>query len=224
RRARAVGGQRGHPAPVERGGLDGGGRAARCRPGRAVAAGGAGALRTGRGERRGGTVMSGRIRLTLAAWGATLLAACALLPLVRPATWLMQAAFLLAVQAGVGAAARRVPLPRFVTVAAQLLVTLSMLTLVFAREHAFAGLIPGLEAIRFFAELLESGGNDVSRYAILAPLSDGIRLILVGGVLVIWLLVDTLAVNFRRAAPAGLPLLALYSVAAGLSDGGSDWL
>src|SRR5690606_22121120 len=98
RRPRAGGGQRGHPAPVARGGLDGGGRAARCRPGRAVAAGGAGALRTGRGERRGGTVMSGRIRLTLAAWGATLLAASALLPLVRPATWLMQAAFLLAVQ------------------------------------------------------------------------------------------------------------------------------
>src|SRR5690606_34801915 len=75
-----------------------------------------------------------------------------------------------------------------------------------------------------FAELLESGGNDVSRYAIPAPLSDGIRLMLVGGVLVIGLLVDTLAVTFRSAAPAGLPLLALYSVAAGLSDGGSDWL
>ncbi|WP_432055223.1 transglutaminase TgpA family protein [Streptomyces sp. bgisy022] len=168
--------------------------------------------------------MSGRIRLTLAAWGATLLAASALLPLVRPATWLMQAAFLLAVQAGVGAAARRVPLARPVTVAAQLLVTLFLLTLVFAREHAFAGFIPGPEAIRFFAELLESGGNDVNRYAIPAPLSDGIRLMLVGGVLIIGLLVDALAVTFRSAAPAGLPLLALYSVAAGLADGGSDWL
>ena len=30
--------------------------------------------------------------------------------------------------------------------------------------------------------------------------------------------------TFRSAAPAGLPLLALYSVAAGLSDGGADWL
>ncbi len=47
---------------------------------------------------------------------------------------------------------------------------------------------------------------------------------LIGGVLVIGLAVDTLAVTFRSAAPAGLPLLALYSVAAGLSDGGADWL
>ncbi|MEZ3178495.1 DUF3488 and transglutaminase-like domain-containing protein [Streptomyces pimonensis] len=152
------------------------------------------------------------------------MAACALLPLVDPATWILQAAFLLAVQSGVGAAARRVPLARPLTVAAQVLVTLALLTLVFAREHAFAGLIPGPDALRFFAGLLEQGGNDVGRYAIPAPLSDGIRLMLVGGVLVIGLLVDTLAVTFRSAAPAGLPLLALYSVAAGLSDDGDDWL
>ncbi|MFI1418063.1 DUF3488 and DUF4129 domain-containing transglutaminase family protein [Streptomyces sp. NPDC020731] len=152
------------------------------------------------------------------------MAACALLPLVDPATWILQAAFLLAVQSGVGAAARRVPLARPLTVAAQFLVTLVLLTLVFAREHAFAGLIPGPDAFRFFAELLDQGGNDVSRYAIPAPLSDGIRLMLVGGVLVIGLLVDTLAVTFRSAAPAGLPLLALYSVAAGLADNGIDWL
>ncbi|WP_458243229.1 DUF3488 domain-containing protein [Streptomyces sp. MAI_2237] len=47
---------------------------------------------------------------------------------------------------------------------------------------------------------------------------------LLGGVMIIGLAVDTLAVTFRSAAPAGLPLLALYSVAAGLSDGGTDWL
>ncbi|MER8221853.1 DUF3488 and transglutaminase-like domain-containing protein [Streptomyces sp. NPDC094143] len=169
--------------------------------------------------------MSGRVRLTLAAWAATLMAACALLPLVEPATWIVQAAFLLAVQAGVGAAARRVPLARPLTVAAQALVTLFLLTFVFAREQALAGLIPGPQAFERFALLLEQGGQDIARYAIPAPLeSDGIRLMLIGGVLVIGLLVDTLAVSFRSAAPAGLPLLALYSVAAGLSDGGTDWL
>ncbi|MFJ3986171.1 transglutaminase TgpA family protein [Streptomyces fungicidicus] len=152
------------------------------------------------------------------------MAACALLPLVEPSTWFVQAAFLLAVQSGVGAAARRVPLARPLTVVAQVVVTLVLLTLAFAREHAVAGLIPGPDALRFFADLLDQGGNDVSRYAIPAPLSDGIRLMLIGGVLVIGLLVDTIAVTFRSAAPAGLPLLALYSVAAGLSDNGVDWL
>ena len=169
--------------------------------------------------------MSGRARLALCAWAATLMAACALLPLVDPATWILQAAVLLAVQSGVGAVARRVPLARPLTIAAQALVTLVLLTLVFAREQAIAGLVPGPQAFQHFADLLQQGGDDIARYAIPAPLeSDGIRLMLVGGVLVIGLLVDTLAVSFRSAAPAGLPLLALYSVAAGLSEGGADWL
>ncbi|MGW0612203.1 transglutaminase TgpA family protein [Streptomyces sp. NPDC002788] len=168
--------------------------------------------------------MSGRVRLTLGAWAATLMAACALLPLVKPATWIVQTAFLLAVQAGAGAAARRVPLARPLTVAVQAVVTVVLLTFLFAREQAIVGLIPGPQAFDRFAFLLQQGGDDIARYAIPAPLgSDGIRLILIGGVLVVGLLVDALAVTFRSAAPAGLPLLALYSVAAGLSDG-TDWL
>ncbi|MEV6944977.1 DUF3488 and transglutaminase-like domain-containing protein [Streptomyces sp. NPDC051172] len=169
--------------------------------------------------------MSGRARVALCAWAATLMASCSLLPLVSPATWILQVAVMLAVQTGVGAATRRVPLARPLTVAAQALVTLMMLTLVFARQQALIGLVPGPEAFRHFADLLQQGSDDIARYAIPAPLeSAGIRLMVLGGVLVIGLAVDTLAVTFRSAAPAGLPLLALYSVAAGLSHGGADWL
>ncbi|MFE8943436.1 DUF3488 and DUF4129 domain-containing transglutaminase family protein [Streptomyces sp. NPDC007856] len=168
--------------------------------------------------------MSGRARLALCAAAATLMASCALLPLVAEPTWLLQLVPLVAAQTGVGAAARRVPLARPLTVLAQALVTLVLLTLVFAREYAVIGLIPGPDAFRHFADLLQQGSTDVSEYAIPAPLTDGIKLMLIGGVLLIGLLVDTLAVTFRSAAPAGLPLLALYSVAAGLSDGGADWL
>ncbi|MFE7646968.1 transglutaminase TgpA family protein [Streptomyces phaeoluteigriseus] len=168
--------------------------------------------------------MSGRARLTLCSVAATLMAASALLPLVQQTSWILVAAFLLAVQSAVGAVTRRVPLARPLTVLAQTLVTLVLLTLVFAREQALAGLIPGPQALQHFVDLLQSGTDDVGRYAIPAPLSDGIRLMMIGGVLVIGLAVDTLAVTYRNAAPAGLPLLALYSVAAGLSDGGTDWL
>ncbi|MFJ6567041.1 DUF3488 and DUF4129 domain-containing transglutaminase family protein [Streptomyces sp. NPDC091292] len=167
--------------------------------------------------------MSGRARLALCSAAATLLAATALLPLVKPATWILQAAILLAIQTAVGAAGRRVPLARPLTVAVQALVTLLLLTLVFAREQAVAGVVPGPDAIRHLGELLQAGGDDVGRFAIPAPLSPGIRLMLVGGVVVIGLAVDALAVTFRSAAPAGLPLLALYSVAAGLGDGGTGW-
>ncbi|MFJ3493887.1 DUF3488 and DUF4129 domain-containing transglutaminase family protein [Streptomyces sp. NPDC086091] len=168
--------------------------------------------------------MSGRARLTLCSAAATLMAASALLPLVEQTSWILQAAFLLAVQSGVGAATRRVPLARPLTVLAQAVTTLLLLTLVFAREQAFAGVLPGPQTFVYLSDLLQTGVDDVGRYAIPAPLSDGIRLMMIGGVLVIGLAVDTLAVTYRNAAPAGLPLLALYSVAAGLSDGGTDWL
>ncbi|MGW2820195.1 transglutaminase TgpA family protein [Streptomyces sp. NPDC001443] len=167
--------------------------------------------------------MSGRARLTVCAWAATLLAASALLPLVDSVGWMLEAAVLLAIQSGVGAAARRIPLPRTPTVLAQFLVTLVLLTLLFARQQSLGGLLPGPDTFRTFGALFRTGIEDVGRYAIPAPLSDGIRLMLVGGVLVIGLLVDTIAVTFRSAAPAGLPLLALYSVAAGISDGTADW-
>lgn len=167
--------------------------------------------------------MSGRGRLALCAFAATLMAACSMLPLVDPANWLVQAAFLLAVQSGVGALGRRV-LPRLLTVAAQAVVMLVLLTVAFAREQALAGVLPGPQSVRQLADLLSAGTDDVGRYAIPAPATPGIRLMLVGGVLLVGLAVETLAVTFRSAAPAGLPLLALYSVAAGLSEGGTDWL
>ncbi|MEU0083905.1 DUF3488 and transglutaminase-like domain-containing protein [Streptomyces sp. NPDC006274] len=168
--------------------------------------------------------MSGRGRLAVCAFAATLMAAGALLPLVDPPNWMFQAALLLAIQTGVGALARRVPLARPLTVAVQALVTLLVLTVVFARGHSFLGVLPGPEAFAHFGELLRAGADDVGRYAIPAPATDGIRLMVIGGVLLIGLTVDALAVTFRSAAPAGLPLLALYSVAAGLSGGGASWL
>ncbi|MEW5626893.1 transglutaminaseTgpA domain-containing protein [Streptomyces hydrogenans] len=168
--------------------------------------------------------MSGLTRLTLAAWAASLMAAGALLPLVKPATWIFTAAFLLALQSAAGMLCRRVPLARPLTICAQLLVSVIALTAVFAREQALLGFLPGPLAVQRVAELFRLGAEDVGTYAIPAPDTEGIRLMLVAGVLAIGLLVDVLAVTFRRAAPAGLPLLALYSVAAGLSGGGAGRL
>ncbi|WP_329116034.1 transglutaminase TgpA family protein [Streptomyces sp. NBC_01465] len=168
--------------------------------------------------------MSGRGRLALCAYAATMMAACAMLPLVSPASWIVQAAFLTAIVSGVGALARRVPLPRPLTVGAQALVALLLLTVVFARGQALAGIVPTPEVFQHFGQLLQQGGDDVGQFSIPAPATQPIRLMMVGGVMLIGLAVDALAVTFRSAAPAGLPLLALYSVAAGLAQGSSAWL
>ncbi|GAA0359744.1 DUF3488 and transglutaminase-like domain-containing protein [Streptomyces blastmyceticus] len=168
--------------------------------------------------------MSGSVRLAVCSAVATLAASCALLPLIDTTTWMLQAAILLTVQTAVGALARRVPLAGALTVAVQALVTLVLLTVVFARSQALGGLLPGPDVFREFGQLLQEGADDVGRYAIPAPATAGIRLMLVGGLLAIGLIVDAVAVTWRSAAPAGLPLLALYSIAAGLAQSGKDWL
>ncbi|MFI9200792.1 transglutaminaseTgpA domain-containing protein [Streptomyces sp. NPDC053048] len=168
--------------------------------------------------------MSGRVRLAVCGALATLAAASAMLPLINRTTWILQAALLLAIQTAVGSVARRVPLSGYLTVASQALTGLLLLTVVFARDRAVAGVLPGPEVLAEFGRLLQAGVDDVGRYAIPAPATLGIRLLLVGGVLVVGLVVDALAVTFRSAAPAGLPLLALYSIGAGLARGGTDWL
>jgi transglutaminase-like putative cysteine protease len=168
--------------------------------------------------------MSGRARLTVCAAAASLMAACSLLPLATPSGWMFRALLCVILQSCVGAAARRVPLARPLTVLAQALVSLLVLTVMFASHQALGGIIPGPSAFVRFSDLVHDGLNDVSNFAIPAPVTPGIRILLVGGVLVIALAVDAIAVTYNSAAPAGLPLLALYSVAAGLATGGTQWL
>ncbi|MFJ5105157.1 DUF3488 and DUF4129 domain-containing transglutaminase family protein [Streptomyces sp. NPDC088554] len=168
--------------------------------------------------------MSGRGRLALCAFAATLMAAGALVPLVESSLWLLQAAVMVAVMSLVGALVRRAPLARALTVVFQTVAAVLVLTSVFTRDEALFGFLPTPDALREFGDLFASGADDVGRYATPAPATDGIRLMLIGGVLLIGLAVDTIAVTFRSAAAAGLPLLALYSVAAGLSGGSGGWV
>jgi transglutaminase-like putative cysteine protease len=169
-------------------------------------------------------MMSGRARLAVCAAAASIMVACSLLPLTDSSAWIVQALFLVIIQSSVGALARRVPLARPLTILAQAAASLLLLTLIFAQQQAFLGFLPGTGVFRHFGELLTTGVQDVSQFAIPAPVTMGIRLLLVGGVLLIALAVDALAVTYGSAAPAGLPLLALYSIAAGLAGGGSRWL
>ncbi|KOU13868.1 transglutaminase [Streptomyces sp. WM6372] len=169
--------------------------------------------------------MSGRARVTLFAMLATLFTSWSLAALVDSSGWVLEAGVLLAVQSAVGAGVRRVPLGRTLTVASQVLVSLLVLMFLFAGKGESTGTGTMAYLVTDFGALFQRGVQDVGEFAIPAPLTDGIRLLLLSGVLLIGLLVDLLAVTLRTAAAAGLPLLALYSVAAGLSGGsGASWV
>ena len=168
--------------------------------------------------------MSGRARLTVCAAAASAMAGFALLPLTASSTWFFKAVLLICLQAGVGAAARRAPLARPLTILVQALVSLVVLTMMFAPQQALGGILPGPAAARQLGQVVQDGMNDVSNFAIPAPVTPGIRILLIGGVVLVALAVDAIAVTYNSSAPAGLPLLALYSVAAGLATGGARWL
>lgn len=168
--------------------------------------------------------MSGRARLTVCGAAASVMAACALLPLTDNSGWIVRALVCVVLQACVGAGARRVPLARPLTVLVQALVSLIVLTMMFAQAQALGGILPGPAALRHLGQVVQDGVDDVGNFAIPAPVTPGIKLLLIGGTLLVALAVDTIAVTYDSAAPAGLPLLALYSVAAGLDGGGGAWL
>ncbi|MFC7733146.1 transglutaminase family protein [Actinomadura keratinilytica] len=56
------------------------------------------------------------------------------------------------------------------------------------------------------------------------PPLPGIMLLAVAGIGLVAVLVDLLAVRLRRAAPAGLPLLAMYSVPAAVREDSVSWI
>ncbi|MER5639704.1 DUF3488 and transglutaminase-like domain-containing protein [Kitasatospora sp. NPDC002227] len=167
--------------------------------------------------------MTTRAKLTLFAALATALATFCLTPLLHPAGWIGQGFFLIIVAAGAGAGLRRLALPRALTVLAQLLVVVYALLVTSLGSSLAYGVLPGTRTAQAVSQLLTDAGNDINEYAIPAPSTHGLQFVLAGSVALIAVAVDALAVTFRRAAVAGLPLLALYSVGTGLTGGGGAW-
>ncbi|MFI9786527.1 transglutaminaseTgpA domain-containing protein [Kitasatospora sp. NPDC051984] len=170
--------------------------------------------------------MTTRAKLTLCAALATALAALSLSPLFKDSFALAPHGLLMIVAAAaVGSGLRALPLPRALVLPLQLLAVLYVLMLSTVQSAMSFGVLPGPGALDAVSTLLASGGSDIQEYAIPAPTTDGLRLVVVGSVTLVAVLVDALAVTYRRAAAAGLPLLALYSVGCGLADSpGGMWL
>jgi transglutaminase-like putative cysteine protease len=162
-------------------------------------------------------------RVTLAAAGATMLSALTLIPLISGGQWLLATVVLVAVVAASGAMARQVirwwPLVVLVQAATLALI----ITVIFARTAAIAGVFPGGDAVRLLVSTL-SEGMDVARSQG-APVEStaGMALMAAGGIALVALAVDVIAVSLGRPALAGLPLLAVYCVPAALLPGGLGW-
>ncbi|HKG50636.1 MAG TPA: DUF3488 and transglutaminase-like domain-containing protein [Actinomycetales bacterium] len=154
---------------------------------------------------------------------ATLLTCWSLAPVIDGNTWLSAAILVILLVLATGAGLRALRLPPALILPGQLGVGVVALSAAFAGEVAIGGLLPGPAAVERLGQLVVDGADTINRYAAPVPETRGLVLIVSAGVLCIAALVDLLAVTLRSAAVAGLPLLALYAVPAGVVPGGLPW-
>lgn len=165
-----------------------------------------------------------RLRLTVTAAVATVLSSLGLYPLFMGDGWFPPALAAVLVVSGTALLARRFRLHPFLGLLAGIVTLLCLLTALYAGRQAYGGLIPTPSSLVRLGELAEHGFRVANTYAAPVPLFPGIKLLTVAGIGAVALAVDFLAVTLRRAAPAGLPLLATYSLPAAVREEGVSWV
>ena len=167
---------------------------------------------------------AGSLRMPVTAALATLTAAICLGPAFLTGVWFLPTAFGILV-VGVGCeVARRTAASRATVPLGGLAALAIYLLLRYAHEQALYGLVPWTDSFDQLGHLASSGKADINRYAAPIGVSPGIELLTVGGVGLVAVAVDTLAVTYRRAALAGLPLLVLYTVPTSIAPDGVSWV
>ncbi len=154
---------------------------------------------------------------------AVLLAASALQPVFTAAGWVPRTAGAVLAVGAASAAARRSRLAPALQPLATLLALAAYLVLVFVPGSLLTG-TPGLATWSALHALLRRAGDDLALYATPAPATTPLVLLVVAGVGLVAVAVDTLAAVAARPAVAGLPLLALFAVPSALLPDGAGWL
>ncbi len=167
--------------------------------------------------------MNARLKLTALAALATLLGSASLSVIFLDSSWFGQTLVAVIVAAGMCALGRRIGLPRLIVPLFALLGVAFLLTWVYARDVAVLGFFPGPGAIRSLNETALLATRASKHTVAPVAVNDGFVLLTAAGVAGIDLLVDTLAVGFRSAALAGIPLLGLYAVPVSVSRDGVPW-
>lgn len=167
--------------------------------------------------------MSTSNRMTWAAALAVLLTASSLRPLYEGVGWLPAVAGVLVVVALAGALGRRVGLPTWWQPPLTALAAAGFVVAVYARATLAYGVLPTGATTEAIRALIGAALLDVEKLAPAVPTRPGLVMLAVLGTAAVALAVDLLAVGLRRPAVAGLPLLVLLAVPAGLLEGGGGW-
>lgn len=167
---------------------------------------------------------AGSLRMPIAAAFATITTAICLGPTFLTGVWFLPTAFAVLVVGAGCEVARRLAASRGTVPVAGAIALLLYLLVRYAHDEALYGLVPWTGSVGRLGDLVAAGRTDMNSYAAPIGVSPGIEVITVGGAGLVALAVDTLAVTWRRAALAGLPLLVLYTVPTAVSPDGVSWV
>lgn len=167
---------------------------------------------------------AGSVRMPLAAAFATVTAAICLGTVFLSGAWFLPTVIGVLFVAVGCELARRLAATRATVPVGGLAALAAYLLLRYGHEQAIGGVLPWTESVERLGRLAELGRRDINRYAAPVGVSAGIELLTVAGVGLVAVAVDTLAVTWRRAALAGLPLLVLYTVPTALAPQGVGWV
>ncbi|WP_188192785.1 transglutaminase family protein [Nonomuraea sp. SYSU D8015] len=163
------------------------------------------------------------MRLTIASAAAAFAAAVLLYPLFEGGVWFWSSLGAVLAVVAAGLVSSRLSLPAWAAPLLGLAATWIYLTASFAAEEAWGVFVPTKGSVAELGRLLGVGWADIQRFAAPVPTTEGITLLTAGGVALIAITVDLMAARLRRAALAGLPLLALATVPATILPDPISW-
>ena len=142
---------------------------------------------------------------------ATVAVLIAVVPLLFGHTWPLLITGLVLVAATAASATGVRWLSGFAVLAAYLATLLIFLNLVFASKPSFGHVIPSYDSVTQLGRMVSSAFAEF-RYSPPVPDTRPVSLVGAGGIGLVAIMVDILAVRMRRPAVAGLPLLVLFCV------------
>ncbi|ADB31939.1 transglutaminase domain protein [Kribbella flavida DSM 17836] len=163
--------------------------------------------------------MTGHVRISIAAWVATVLGSLVLVP-VFSGPFVFISAFLCAIVTGVGIGLQNLRAPRIVVPIVQLVVLVEVLALIFLRDTLRFGVVPWRETALEFNQQMVDAMNAINRFSAPLPPEDHLTLFAASVIAATGLLIHLIAVQLRQAAWAGLLLLTMYTVPAATVHGG----
>jgi transglutaminase-like putative cysteine protease len=165
------------------------------------------------------TLAAARLRVGVVAAAAVVLASLSLRPLLDGAWWFPRTVAVVAALALAGAAVRAVRLPAPAQPAVQAVTLLVALTVMFARAEGRWGFLPGPAALGRLRDLAAQGRAFADASVPPAGWDPGLLLLIVAGIGLVALAVDTLAAGLDLPGLTLVPLVALFLVPWAISGG-----